>query len=73
MKNNLSKFCEARIDLLLSELKRSNIKVCLWKSVDRWIEGLEGKTDFDVLVEPSADFSRVYNIFISEWLGSNNC
>ena len=66
MKNNLSKFCEARIDLLLSELKRSNIKVCLWKSVDRWIEGLEGKTDFDVLVEPSADFSRVYNIFISE-------
>ena len=50
MKNNLSKFCEARIDLLLSELKRFNIKVCLWKSVDRWIEGLEGKTDFDVLV-----------------------
>jgi hypothetical protein len=31
------------------------IRYCLWKSIDRFEEGIQGKTDFDVLVDKAAE------------------
>jgi hypothetical protein len=31
------------------------VRYCLWKSIDRFEEGIEGKTDFDILVDKAGE------------------
>jgi len=40
----------ARLEELVDAWKLKGVQVCIWKSADRWQEGLDGKTDFDFLV-----------------------
>ena len=39
--------------LSLLELKRQSVSFCIWKSIDRFEEGAQGKTDFDLLIAAS--------------------
>lgn len=41
---------ESRIRVLFSAMRSAEVDLCIWKSADRWADGLTGKTDIDVLV-----------------------
>lgn len=45
-----SRACESRVALLFERMARDGVSLCVWKSADRWEDGLAGKTDIDVLV-----------------------
>lgn len=40
-----------RVHELFVLFRDQSIPVCIWKSADRWNDGVKGKTDFDVLID----------------------
>jgi thymidylate kinase len=42
--------CDDRVAQLFARMEQEGVAICVWKSSDRWDEGIAGKTDFDLLV-----------------------
>ena len=41
---------EAKVRRLFAAFERDSLRTCVWKSADRWQDGIAGKTDIDLLV-----------------------
>ena len=62
------KSADNKLQSLFESWEEAGIRVCIWKSADRWQEGLEGKTDFDLLLAPH-DLTEAKEILIRHgWL-----
>lgn len=62
---------DKRLRALFAGWDAAGIKVCIWKSADRWEEGLAGDTDFDLLIAPH-DLKQARQILINHgWLPVN--
>ena len=58
---------EASIKRFLLEINKETVKVCVWKSSDRWDEGIAGTTDVDLLVAPDFFEIAVKNLKDNRW------
>ena len=58
---------EASIKRFLLEINKETVKVCVWKSSDRWDEGIAGTTDVDLLVAPDFFEIAVKNLRDNRW------
>ncbi len=53
---------------LFAQWDQQGIRACIWKSADRWQEGIDGTTDFDILV-PAQDVDRARQVLMDEgWI-----
>ncbi len=60
--------CEDRVAQLFVRMNREGVGLCVWKSSDRWNDGIAGKTDFDVLVA-EGKISRACELMVAEgWI-----
>ncbi len=59
---------EARLRQVFEALASREVPCCVWKSADRWQDGVEGKTDFDVLVAEDSLEEAVNVIQSSGWV-----
>ena len=63
--------CESRIASLFARMAGEGVGLCVWKSADRWEDGVSGKTDFDVLVA-EGQISKACALMIEEgWIPAN--
>lgn len=58
---------EAPIKGFLVEMNKETVKVCVWKSSDRWNEGVTGATDVDLLVGFDYFDTAVKNLRDNRW------
>ena len=59
---------EQRVQRVFERWAEANVRSVVWKSADRWSDGIAGKTDFDILVEPEA-ISAAMDVLVAEnWI-----
>lgn len=60
--------CGKRVGRLFARLRLEKVPLCVWKSADRWLEGLDGRTDIDILVAEDR-VHEAHAIMVSEkWI-----
>jgi hypothetical protein len=60
--------CAERVRRLFAAFARNSVRVCVWKSSDRWDDGVTGRTDIDLLVGKD-QFARAADRLIDEgWI-----
>ena len=67
LKGTIMKTGEDPIRRFLVEMNKECVKVCVWKSSDRWDEGISGKTDVDLLVGSDYFDSAIKDLIANRW------